>query len=333
MQPEQTTKLSPMLELVAVTKYYRPNFWEKQRALNRVSMAFASGSCTGLLGHNGAGKTTAIKTMLGLIRPDQGEILFQGRPMRRVDRTYVGYMPEVNKLPRNLTLEEILNFQLILQNSGLSHHQRHQRIDRSLSQVGLLVHRRKKVRELSKGLGQRLAWAQASIHEPKLLILDEPFTGLDPVGRAELHGWVHEQKLRGTAIILCTHELWSVRSLCDDVHILRQGELAFSSVDRLAFGSESGGLFSQAPFYTLQVSGVTQSDLDELHKKNNLPSWQSSRHDGGLMMIGLAKYSDAVAWLEACHRAGHVIVRFGGDEGMEDEVLLRYLKPIEKKGA
>jgi len=316
----------PILELQELDKFYHPGLFKRRQAVKRLSMSFHGQSCTGLLGHNGAGKTTSIKLILGLISPDHGQVLFKGRPIARRDRASIGYMPEINKLPRSLKVREILEHQLRIFRPELSGVDREFRIDTMLRKVGLAHHRDSKISEMSKGLGQRVAWAQASIHSPDLLILDEPFTGLDPIGRMELHQWIHDEKNRGVAIILCTHELWSVRSLCDDFHILRKGELAFSTVHRDRFGVAVPGAASRTAFYTLHISGTEQKSLEAIVHEKRLPLWQSYRQDGGLAMIGFARYPDAAVWLEQCVSKGLVVVRFGGDDSMEDDQLLSYFR-------
>jgi ABC-type multidrug transport system ATPase subunit len=195
-----------------------------------LSCAFDADAVTALLGHNGAGKTTTIKLILGLLRPNRGQIRCLGQPMSREHRRAIGYMPEVRKLPAALTCQEILLQQLRLYDGGgFFKSGRQALVAETLADVGLKGHEKKRVSQLSKGMGRRLAWAQATIHKPRFLILDEPFSGLDPLARHEMQAWMTKLKAQGTGMLICTHELWTVQDLCDKMFILNRGKLVFES--------------------------------------------------------------------------------------------------------
>ena len=223
-----------LVEVRQVSKTFKNDLFKKPfLAVDNLSLTFLEGRCTGLLGHNGAGKTTSIRMLLGLIFPDRGEILFQGEPLNIHHKRMIGYMPEVNKLPLNLTCEEILRFTLALRRPlPPPLHQKSQEhlIDEKLLDLGLTAQKSKKVKKLSKGLARRLAFAQATIHRPQFLILDEPTSGLDPAATKLLEHLIIAEKARGTTILLCTHELSHLSSLCDEFHILKHGQLALTTV-------------------------------------------------------------------------------------------------------
>ncbi len=221
-----TTKI----EVKKLNKSYRGNFYEKKnQVLKDISFAIEKGTCTGLIGHNGAGKTTTLKVILGLIRPGSGSVLLNGKDITRDDRKNIGYMPESDRLPMRLNCIEVLYLQLHLM--GIIVKNKKEFCLQRLDKVGLKNHNKKLVSKLSKGMRRRLAWAVANISDPDLLILDEPFSGLDPVGRRDIVGWIEDAKLQSKTIILCTHELWSISKLCERLVILKQGSVVYRSED------------------------------------------------------------------------------------------------------
>ena len=169
-----------IISIKNISKTYEKKFLEKESSLLDVSCEFPKGMCTALLGHNGAGKTSTIKIILGLLKADTGDVLFNKKKMTRQMRDNIGYMPETNKLPLELTAIEILRVQasLVIKDKDIRAH-----VEQKLYEVGLSEHRNLQISKMSKGMGRRLAWALANVGDPEVLILDEPFEGLDPIGR------------------------------------------------------------------------------------------------------------------------------------------------------
>ncbi len=317
-----------LLTLRGVEKTFKPDVFKPPiQSLKGIDLEFPEGACTGLVGHNGAGKTTTIRTILGLIKPDRGQILYKGSPMTRNHRATIGYMAESSRFPGALTTREVLATQLALHhNKKFSATHRHL-IESKLESVGLKNDGNRSIRDFSKGMAQRLAWAHATIHDPDLLILDEPFTGLDPLGRITMKNWIIAEKKRGITMVLCTHELPQIMSLCDHIHILRQGKLVYSSIDQNVKG---GKLDDTLPRYFIDVSGATTAELQHLAttKKNekNLPLWQTIHQEGFLVRLGFSDYVSATSWLEPCLAKGFVIVRFGDDNSATEEQLLTHFR-------
>jgi ABC-2 type transport system ATP-binding protein len=224
-----------VLEIVNLNKTFRQDLLKpRNRALIEVSCSFAKGTANAILGHNGAGKTTTLRTVLGLLKPDSGQVLFNGHEIKTEDRRQIGYMPETNKLPGELHAEELLYFHLNLYKPQLLHREKMDLVEKKLQHVGLLKkHRHKRISFLSKGLGRRLAWAMASIHEPTLLILDEPFTGMDPLGSRELNQWIKTSIKNGITIIMTTHDLESARNLWSKFVIFREGRVVYQGDSKL----------------------------------------------------------------------------------------------------
>lgn len=305
----------PAIAIEGVRKVFRNDLLKgKQIAVEGLTCHLPQGRCTGLLGHNGAGKTTTIRMILGLVKPDQGQILFEGRPLATKDRRFIGYMPEVNKLPQGLTPEEILSHQLILcAQDRLSSAARKTKVAETLEKVDLARHRRKRIGHLSKGMARRLAWAQATIHGPKLLILDEPASGLDPLARKRMLAWIEDEKLRGTSILLCTHELQQVSTLCDQVYVLRRGKLVFRG--------ERGGT-SWRERYVVHVAGLDDSMRQALEQEGHLPKPQTLVREKFLLILSFSTYGDAARWLEVLLAKGYVVPKFADESGLDEDELL-----------
>ncbi len=204
-------------------------------ALNQVSLTLERGMRCGLLGPNGAGKSTLIRTLTGILRLDEGKISVLGeRP--EAARRRVGYLPEERGVPRRAKVGEWLAFLGKLR--GLTALEARTRASHWLEKVGLSGVERSRCRELSKGMQQKVQLAAALQHEPDLLILDEPFSGLDPVAVQLLEDLIRETSDRGATILLSTHLLPQAEALCDHVLLLRQGQTLASGslLDVLAQG-------------------------------------------------------------------------------------------------
>ena len=196
------------------------------RALHDVSFNVPRGQIFGLLGPNGAGKTTLIKILLGIIRRSAGEARLLGLTAGdRRSRRRVGYLPEQLKLPRHQTARTALEYYGRL--SGMSHRDIRQRRDGILKMVGLDGRDRESVRRFSKGMQQRLGLAQALLHQPEVLILDEPTDGLDPVGRSQVRTVLQKLRDEGQTVFINSHLLQEVELVCDRVAILDKGQLRF----------------------------------------------------------------------------------------------------------
>ena len=198
--------------------------------LKGIDFAIESKTIVGFLGGNGAGKTTSIKSILGLISINRGEIEILGKPNHLLEvKNNLGYLPERPFFYRYLNSEEFLAFygQLSL---GLGKKELHSRIDELLELVGLSHARKLLLNQFSKGMLQRIGMAQALIHKPKLLILDEPLSGLDPDGRYRMAEVIHRAHSEGTTIFFSSHLLDDVEKLCKHLLVLRDGKIQFSGL-------------------------------------------------------------------------------------------------------
>jgi len=195
-----------------------------KRALDGLSLKVRQGEIFGFLGPNGAGKTTAIKALLGLISPDQGEVLLHGLPPSRLaSRAKIGFLPEEATYYRFLSPAEILSFYGEI--FGMPKRVLKDRIQNLLSLVGLSDVQNRPIHTFSKGMVQKVSLAQALIHEPETLILDEPTSGLDPLARMNLRKILTDLKKEGRTIFFSSHELSEVELICDSIAIIKEGRL------------------------------------------------------------------------------------------------------------
>lgn len=213
-----------ILELINFNKSFRSHWTYVQKpAVTDVNLEIFPGEAFGYIGHNGAGKTTTIKCILGLIRPSSGIIKFSGAKINAAEKKKIGYLPEQPYFYDHLSVRETLLFLGGLH--GFRGHILEEKVDSTLSQVKLDHRANSAVRTLSKGLQQRLGFAQAILNDPALLILDEPFSGLDPIGRREIRDEIISLHKRGTTIFMSSHILSDVEDICDRVAIMARGKL------------------------------------------------------------------------------------------------------------
>lgn len=196
-------------------------FFKKQKAVNHVSISVKRNSIYGLLGPNGAGKSTLLKMISGIFRPTSGEVIFDNHSWSRKDLVNIGSLIESPPIYENLTARENLKVRTLLLNIHES------RIDEVLEIVGLTNTGRKKSAQFSTGMKQRLGIALALINNPKLLILDEPTNGLDPVGIQELRKLIRTFPSQGITVILSSHLLSEVQQIADDIGIITNGILRY----------------------------------------------------------------------------------------------------------
>ena len=214
-----------IIETRNLSKVYR-DFWGRQkvRALKALDLEVRRGEIFGLLGPNGSGKTTTIKLLLGLLFPTTGQALVFGKDATEVTKNErIGYLPEESYLYRFLNAEETLDFYGRL--FDIPRAKRRQRVADLIEMVGLEWARKRQLKEYSKGMVRRIGLAQALINDPELIVLDEPTTGLDPIGVRDMKDWILKLRDQGKTVLMCSHLLADVQDVCDRIAILYQGEL------------------------------------------------------------------------------------------------------------
>ncbi len=290
-----------IIETRNLTKVYR-DFWGRQkvRALKALDLQIRRGEIFGLLGPNGSGKTTTIKLILGLLFPTSGEVLVFGKNATEVTKNErIGYLPEESYLYRFLNAEETLDFYGRLFNMPAA--LRRQRIADLIELVGLTKAKRRPLREYSKGMTRRIGLAQALINDPELIILDEPTTGLDPIGTREMKDLILKFKDEGKTVVMCSHLLADVQDVCDRIGILYQGELKeLGRVDSLLTVREV------TEIRAARLNDQARSEIEEVIR----------RHNGELISIGNPTTSLEELFLDIIHQSeAHPGRRVRGGDG------------------
>ena len=191
-------------------------------AVKNLSLEVPRNSVFGLLGPNGAGKTTTLRMVMNILGPDTGEIEILGRPADQATRDRIGYMPEERGLYPRMVLEEQLVF--MAATKGMARKEAQRRLGPWLERLGLADWRKKKTNELSKGMQQKAQFVATVLHEPDVLIMDEPMSGLDPVGMDVMREAMLDLVRGGTTIVLSSHQMEAVERLCDRVALINRGE-------------------------------------------------------------------------------------------------------------
>ncbi|MFZ3217226.1 MAG: ABC transporter ATP-binding protein [Candidatus Acidiferrales bacterium] len=248
---------NPAIEINGLTKDYPVGFWRKKmrRSLDHLTLRVEEGESFGFLGPNGAGKTTTMKLLMGLIFPTAGTARVRGRSIQDVRmHREIGYMPEQPYFYDYLTARELLDY--FARFFGFSAAERRERVTRFLEMVGLGKAADVQLRKFSKGMLQRVGIAQAVLHDPQVVFLDEPMSGLDPVGRREVRDIILDLKRDGRTIFFSTHILSDAEMLCDRVAVLLDGKLR--------------GVGSPGEIVSMEVQGM--EILFEARKEATLPA-------------------------------------------------------------
>jgi len=255
--PQPTDDSRPVdIKCVGVTKIFR-DFWMRPRvrAVDGVDLEVRRGQVYGLLGPNGSGKSTTIKMLLGLLTPTAGRIAVMGKRPRHVDtKKQIGYLPEESYLYRFLSARETLDYYGRL--FRIPGPIRRERVAKLLEMVGLEAVEHRPVGEFSKGMQRRVGLAQSLINDPQLLILDEPTSGMDPVGARQIKDVIEKLAERGKTILLCTHLLSDVEDLCDRVAIMFGGKVRAEGT--------CGELLEQQELTTIQTDRLPADVVAEI---------------------------------------------------------------------
>jgi ABC-2 type transport system ATP-binding protein len=253
--------VSAALATFELTKDYAVGFWRKRpyRALDTLSLHVESGDVFGFLGPNGAGKTTTLKLLMQLVFPSAGRAEILGRPLGDVAvRRRIGFLPENPYFYDYLTAEELLTYFASL--FGYRGAERRARASRLLDEVGIGAERRLQLRKFSKGMLQRVGIAQALVNDPELVILDEPMSGLDPLGRRDVRSLILRLRDRGCTVFFSSHVLSDAEALCSRVAILAKGKL-------VAAGRLSDLVDFRARGWELVVSGTSEPAIAALGQR------------------------------------------------------------------
>jgi ABC-2 type transport system ATP-binding protein len=297
--------MSAVIELQGLRKAFRGHLGiGRTVAVDGLDLSVHPGEIFGLLGPNGAGKTTTLKMMLALLRPDAGEVrLFGRQPGDVAARRRLGFLPENPYFYDYLTAAEFLDLYGRLH--GLKAADRKRRIESAIARVGLAGREGTPLRKFSKGMTQRLGLAQAIQHDPELLILDEPMSGLDPIGRREVRDLILAQRAAGRTIFFSSHILQDAEMMCDRVAIVFKGKLR-------AVGKLDDLVAREATWIEVSVRGVLPAGL---------PGVQTTAPDGTILVRvdGVPSLTKLLAAVPAA--GGEVLAVWPRRETLEDLFL------------
>jgi ABC-2 type transport system ATP-binding protein len=286
------------------------------QAVKDVSFTVEYGEIFGLLGPNGAGKTTTIRMMLSIFLPDSGSISMLGGPMDEAKKRQVGYMPEDRGLYRDLPLLDCLTYLATLK--GLTRRDAQKRVTAYLEQLDLASSAHKKVKDLSRGMQQKAQLIAALAHDPQLLILDEPFSGLDPVNTRNMEDLLEEQKRAGKAIIMSSHQMAQVEAMCDRLLLIDHG-------GRVLYGSLAE---IRKRFTSNAVRVWASGSLD------GLPGVSSITQENGSYRLSLAPNAEPKAVMRAlAERPDLDVQRFELATPSLDDIFISVVSAGDKVGS
>lgn len=294
--------MEPIVSIQDLTKDYQTGFWKKKtvRALDRLSLTVSEGQIFGFLGGNGAGKTTTIKILMSLLFPTGGMAKILGEDIANVDmHRHIGYCPENPYFYDYLTPVELFDYFGRL--FGFGSAKRTEKTKELLTRVGLQERDwNKQLRKFSKGMLQRVGLAQALVNEPKIVFLDEPMSGLDPVGRREIRELIAGLPAAGTSVFMSTHILSDAEALCDQVAILKDGKTAaVGTIDELLETRGAGQVFE------VLVKGVT---VDQINSPAAKPGKLAVGESSGFVSIRVGSEPEIDTALAGARKAGAKIV-------------------------
>jgi ABC-2 type transport system ATP-binding protein len=254
-QVNLAAKTSDRAETLAEISHVNKSYGGKP-VVQDVSFTLEKGEVLGLVGPNGAGKTTTIRMLMDIIKPDSGEISVFGRPLNEQAKNKIGYLPEERGLYRKMKVYDNLIYLASLKNvpSNIAR----ERAEKLLNEVDMSPHKDKKISELSRGMGQIIQFLVTISHDPSLIVLDEPFAGLDPVNRMLLKNIILELKKQGKTVILSTHMMNEVEEMCDRVLMINRGRVVlYGNLSDIKQRFRNNSVFVQCDGYVDAIEGVT----------------------------------------------------------------------------
>jgi ABC-2 type transport system ATP-binding protein len=308
--------MTPVIQAEGLRKVYRSRFGTRRvTALDGIDLSVGPGEVFGLLGPNGAGKTTAVKILLGLTRPTRGSAHLFGIPVAAPEsRRRVGYLPEGHRFPGYLTARQTLS--IFGRMSGMERAAVKSRIPQLLERVRLSEWGDVKVKKFSKGMTQRLGLAAALVHDPEVLLLDEPTDGVDPVGRREIRDLLRREAERGRAILLNSHLLSEIELTCDRVAVLRRGKVAAEG--RIA------DLTAQGSRYKMAASPLDDSLVDAFRE-----SGASVERVNGHLVIGTRDLAHVNSLVDTLRARGAMLAELAPVRSTLEDVFVDLVRTGE----
>lgn len=296
--------MTTVATLAHIRKYVSAGFLgKKTRLVDDINLSVNERTVHAIVGHNGAGKSTSFRVLVGATRPDAGSVSLFGAPPHRTARKRLGYASDVPALPATLTPVEVLRLHAALKQVAWSEKEGLALLER----LGLAYAASRQLRTFSKGMLQRTNLAQALLGAPDFVVLDEPMSGLDPAGRDDMRRVIADERARGATVVIATHVLADVETLCDDFTVLREGRTVFA-------GSVASALASGRRGSMLTLAHNAGAQLP--------PTWQASatRH-GDQVKVAVAKDDDLGAAIVALQAAGFRLVAVEDDHQPLEELV------------
>jgi ABC-2 type transport system ATP-binding protein len=297
---------SPAIELRGISKRY-----DTFQAVHPMDMSIARGSTYGLLGPNGAGKTTTIRMILRILEPDTGEIRLLGKPQSQEGLDRIGYLPEERGVYRRMTVRSLLSFFAELK--GIKPRDSKPIIDTWLERMDLAGRRDAKLQELSKGMQQKVQFISAILHDPEVVILDEPFSGLDPLNQRVLREIISELRGKGRTIVFSTHIIEHAERICDSVGIIARGaKVADGTIAEVK--AAAGG-----EYVAIRLDEWTGDAVAALRK---LPHVREVREHGKDLEVGMRSEADPQDLLNFLVSNGMRLRRFEVTEPSLEQIFI-----------
>ncbi len=299
------------IEVTNLTKIYKTKTLNKGiiKALDNVSFKIEKGTIFGLLGPNGAGKTTLVKILLGIVHQTSGSAKLLGEDVRNyLVRSKIGYLPENHKFPNYLTGEDVLKYYAKL--TGFDIKNNPEKISEYLNLVKMDKWRKTKIKKYSKGMMQRLGLAQAMIHNPEIIFLDEPTDGVDPIGRKEIRDILIELKNKGKTVFINSHLLSEVELVSDKVGMLNNGKLIkLGSVEELTTSKE---------IYEINISEQIPEILINELRKNYDFDIESKK-----ILLGNSEMSKVNIFMDELRKSGITITSFNRKKDSLEDMFIK----------
>ena len=249
----------PAVEVIDVVKAYK-----EKVAVDGLSFAVEKGEVFGLIGPNGAGKTTTIRMMMDIIQPDAGHVSIFGETPSQATKSRLGYLPEERGLYKKLSVIETISYLASLK--GMNPRKIESEADAWLEQTGMLPNKKKRIEELSKGMSQIIQLIVTIVHDPELVILDEPFAGLDPVNTERVKQLLLDLRERGKAVILSTHQMNQVEAVCDRILMVNDGRsVLYGALDEIRAEHRGHAVLVESTAEIPQVAGVVERRTHKDH--------------------------------------------------------------------
>ncbi len=285
------------------------------QAVDDVSFELRPGEIFGLLGPNGAGKTTSIRMILDIIKPDSGEINVLGGPMSEAKKSRIGYLPEERGLYDDMKLIDILVY--LGQLKGLSRQEARSRAESYLKEVDLWDEHERKIEAMSRGMNQKAQFVAATMHEPDLIIIDEPFSGLDPINTRIIKNLLYRMRDRGAAIIMSTHQMNQVEEMCERIMLIDHGrQVLYGQLNKI-----------RSDFAGNTVEVDLQGEIRELEGVEKI-----TQHNGSYRMLLEEKTRPEQVLERLVHRPDVVVERFERVHTSLDEIFVRVVEREVREG-